>query len=209
MPGSYLIDVRRGIVFSICCAAALPRPVGAAAGQTPSGELEIFKAWLDREHPGYGCDEGPARFQNETVESVYAGPRFYYVLTHARGIRPPFSNALSLVARVDESGEVRPLNPYSPESYRPGLKKVKGGEEARRTAAAVGGGTGVASTLYADLEGFAAERGSPLLALEINLRPENRPSLVFHERHRFLEIGRLETADGRLVSLRTRSTAPA
>jgi len=70
-------------------------------------------------------------------------------------------------------------------------------------------GTGVASRLYADLEGFAAERGSPLLALEINLRPENRPSLVFHERHQFLEIGRLETTDGRLVSLRTRSTAPA
>jgi len=69
-------------------------------------------------------------------------------------------------------------------------------------------GAGVASTLYEDLEMFAAGRGSPLLALEVNLRPENRPSLVFHERHRFSEIGRLETADGRLVSLRTRSVAP-
>ncbi len=69
-------------------------------------------------------------------------------------------------------------------------------------------GTGAASALYADLERFAAERGSPLLTLEINLRPENRPSLVFHERHRFSEIDRLETADGRLVSLRTKSIAP-
>ncbi len=132
---------RAGVVATaallLCCATAVLGTARAADGKTPSEELEIFKAWLDREHPGYGCDEGPARFRNETVEAAYAGRRFYYVLTHARGIRPPLPNALSLVARVDESGDVLPLNPYSPESYRPGLKKVTRAEEARRTAAAV------------------------------------------------------------------------
>jgi uncharacterized protein len=69
-------------------------------------------------------------------------------------------------------------------------------------------GAGAASALYADLETFATGRGSPLLTLEVNLRPENRPSLVFHERHRFQEVGRLETADGLLVSLRAKSPEP-
>jgi len=68
-------------------------------------------------------------------------------------------------------------------------------------------GAGVASRLYAELESFAGGRGVPLLALEVNLRPMNRPSLLFHERQRFSEVGRLETADGRLVSLQTRSIA--
>jgi predicted GNAT superfamily acetyltransferase len=69
-------------------------------------------------------------------------------------------------------------------------------------------GTGVATLLYADLERFAIARRSPRLALEVNLRPENRPSLAFHDRLGFAEIGRLETADGRLVSLRSKSPGP-
>lgn len=63
-------------------------------------------------------------------------------------------------------------------------------------------GEGVASALYDDLEGFAARHGIRRLTLEVNLRPENLPSLSFHDRRGFREIGRLETADGRLVSLR-------
>ena len=70
-------------------------------------------------------------------------------------------------------------------------------------------GLGAASALYGDLEQFALERGTPLLALEVNLRPENRPSLRFHDRMGFAEIGRLETSDGRLVSLRLKRIAPA
>ncbi len=66
---------------------------------------------------------------------------------------------------------------------------------------------GAASALYADLERFAAGWETRLLTLEVNLRPENGPSLVFHEHHRFFEIGRLETADGRLVSLRAKEIA--
>lgn len=68
-------------------------------------------------------------------------------------------------------------------------------------------GKGAASALYSDLEGFAAGRKTGLLTLEVNLGPKNRPSLVFHEHHRFAEIGRLETADGRLASLRAKEIA--
>jgi len=69
-------------------------------------------------------------------------------------------------------------------------------------------GQGAASALYAELERFASARGVPLLTLEVNLRPENRPSLGFHDHHGFTEAGRLETADGRLVSLRVKRIAP-
>ena len=62
-------------------------------------------------------------------------------------------------------------------------------------------GRGAASALYADLERSAVAQQTPLLTLEVNLRPENRPSLAFHERQGFAEVGRLETRDGRLVRL--------
>jgi len=58
--------------------------------------LASFKAWLDQTHPKYGCDEGPGRFQNPTVEKAYPGRRFYYVLTYTRGIQPPFPNSLTM-----------------------------------------------------------------------------------------------------------------
>jgi uncharacterized protein len=63
-------------------------------------------------------------------------------------------------------------------------------------------GGGVATALYDDLERFATGQGIHRLTLEVNLRPENLPSLAFHDRRGFREIDRLETADGRLVSLR-------
>ncbi len=66
-------------------------------------------------------------------------------------------------------------------------------------------GQGAASALYADVEGFAAAQGISLLTCEVNLRPENRPSLAFHDRRGFSEVGRLETRDGRLVSLKVKA----
>jgi hypothetical protein len=30
-------------------------------------ELALFTTWLEREHPGYHADEGPALFTNPTV----------------------------------------------------------------------------------------------------------------------------------------------
>jgi hypothetical protein len=71
------------------------------------------------------------------VEAGYPGRRFYYVLTHARGIAPPFRNAVSLVAELDDGGGVRPLDPASLDTYRKGLKRVSSKADARQAAAAV------------------------------------------------------------------------
>ena len=108
-----------------------------AAQKAPADGLELFKAWLDRVHPGYACDEGPARFRNSTVEAAYAGRRFYYVLTYTRGMRPRLPNELSVVAHVDDNGNVTPLSPSSPATYRPGLRKVSTARDARQAGAAV------------------------------------------------------------------------
>jgi hypothetical protein len=108
-----------------------------AAQRAPMDGLEIFKAWLDRVHPGYGRDEGPARFRNPTVDAAYPGRRFYYVLTYTRGIPPPFRNGVSVVAHVDDNSNITPLNPASPATYRPGLRKVSTAKDARQAAAAV------------------------------------------------------------------------
>src|SRR6187401_3057644 len=67
-------------------------------------QLAAFKTWLDRTHPGYGCDQGPARFENKSVASAYPGLDFYYVLTYTRGIQPPFENAITLVVEVNDRG---------------------------------------------------------------------------------------------------------
>lgn len=93
--------------------------------------------WIARAHPGYGCDEGPARFRNRTVDSVYSGRRFYYVLTYTRGTPPPFRNGLSVVAHVDDNGKVTPLDRSALTTYQQGLRKVSTAKQARASAAAV------------------------------------------------------------------------
>ena len=116
----------RLLVAALC---ALP---GLAA---QADELSIFKAWLDREHPGYHSDQGPAPFRNKTVEAAYPGVHFYYVLTYPRGTPPPYRNMLTLVAQVDEHGAVLPVRAM--ETFRRGLRPVKSKEDARKVAAAV------------------------------------------------------------------------
>jgi len=98
-------------------------------------ELSRFKAWLDREHPGYHSDEGPAAFRNKIVEAAYPGVHFYYVLTYARGTPPPYPNMLTLLAQVDEHGAVLPVRAV--DTFRRGLRPVKTKEDARKVAAAV------------------------------------------------------------------------
>jgi len=121
----------------LCLAQPLRSSTRPAAPAPTDEKLAIFKAWLEREHPGYGCDEGPAEFVNQTVAAAYPGRRFYYVLTHARGIAPPFPHSLSLVAYVSVEGEVRPFDVAKVATYRPALIPVKKAREARLAAAAV------------------------------------------------------------------------
>jgi hypothetical protein len=111
--------------------------VPVTSQKAPGDGLAIFKAWLDRVHPGYVCDRGPAPFRNQTVEAAYPGQRFYYVLAYTRGMRPRLQNELSLVAHVDDNGTVTPLRLSSPATYQPGLRKVSTAKDARQAGAAV------------------------------------------------------------------------
>src|SRR4029077_21046389 len=65
------------------------------------------------------------------------GQRFYYVMTHVSGFRPPAPNSLSLVARAAETGGLEPLNQSKLATLQRGLMKVGKAAEARRAAAAV------------------------------------------------------------------------
>lgn len=54
---------------------------------------------------------------------------------------------------------------------------------------------GLGSALYGDFEQFFAGR-MPRLACEVNLRPPNEPSMDFHRRHGFVQIGSQEIEGG-------------
>jgi len=54
----------------------------------------------------------------------------------------------------------------------------------------------VAWTLYEDLESLAKRRGARRLCAEVNVRPRNDDSLVFHRRFGFREVGRQDTEGG-------------
>jgi len=131
------LELTRITALTSCLLGMLLPSAGAVDEGAVARELSNFKAWLEREHPGYGCDEGPAAFQNQTVEAAYGGRRFYYVLTYTRGIPPPFKNSLSMVVQVSEDAEVRPVDSSSPASLQPGLMRVTSVSSAQRAAAAV------------------------------------------------------------------------
>ena len=131
-PFSLIATLARLSCLGLIVFGGLPTDTGAVPD-----DLGVFKAWLDREHHGYRCDEGPAPFRNSTVERAYAGQRFYYVLTYTRGIPPPFQNSLSLVARVTTGGVVERLDPSSLATLQTGLIKVASTGSARKAAAAV------------------------------------------------------------------------
>lgn len=128
--------VGAAVLLACLLAPAGGRTQSVDPGRADEG-LASFKTWLDREHAGYGCDEGPGRFRNATVEAAYPGQRFYYVLTHTRGIPPPFQKALTLVVRIGGNGAVAPLNATSPATFQTGLARVASANQARRAAAAV------------------------------------------------------------------------
>ncbi len=56
--------------------------------------------------------------------------------------------------------------------------------------------TGVASALYRDLEAIALRAGVALLTCEVNVRPPNPGSHVFHARLGFVEAGTQDTERG-------------
>ena len=64
-------------------------------------------------------------------------------------------------------------------------------------------GRGLGRAMYTEVERLAAEHRPTAtdFTLEVNLRPRNEPSLGFHARLGFVEVGRQETDYGALVSL--------
>lgn len=64
---------------------------------------------------------------------------------------------------------------------------------------------GLASAVYDEVEAAALPRDR--LVLEVNIDPPNEPSLAFHRRRGFEEVGRLGPA-GHRVSLMSRSSPP-
>jgi predicted GNAT superfamily acetyltransferase len=48
---------------------------------------------------------------------------------------------------------------------------------------------GIGAALYADVERHARDSGIDMLACEVNVEPENRPSLQFHLSRGFVEVG--------------------
>jgi predicted GNAT superfamily acetyltransferase len=70
-------------------------------------------------------------------------------------------------------------------------------------------GTGVGSALYADIERHARETGVNVLTCEVNVLPENRASLAFHDRRGFVEIGRQALRSGdKTVAMLVRRLEP-
>jgi hypothetical protein len=132
------VRVALGALKSFAAITALIAGAGPGHAETAGDPgLTAFRAWLDREHPGYGCDAGPAPFRNKTVEAAYPGQHFYYVLTFTRGIPPPFPNGISVVVSLDDSGHVVPFSPRSSASYGRGLKRIASAKDAKLAAAAV------------------------------------------------------------------------
>lgn len=62
-------------------------------------------------------------------------------------------------------------------------------------------GKGLGSALYGEV---ARRLDRPRLTLEVNVVPPNEASMRFHLRHGFVELERLETRPGKVVSLMSR-----
>ncbi|HZD53125.1 MAG TPA: GNAT family N-acetyltransferase [Woeseiaceae bacterium] len=71
------------------------------------------------------------------------------------------------------------------------IDRVAVAETARRD--------GLGSALYQDFERRFAGH-VPRLACEVNLRPPNEPSMRFHRRHGFVQVGE-QAADGKVVAM--------
>jgi uncharacterized protein len=70
-------------------------------------------------------------------------------------------------------------------------------------------GRGIATTVYRHVERIAHAAGTNVLCCEVNVDPPNPASRRFHARFGFVEIGDMNTADGRrVVLLRKRLEAP-
>jgi predicted GNAT superfamily acetyltransferase len=57
-------------------------------------------------------------------------------------------------------------------------------------------GQGLGRAFYDDLKKFSKEL-TPILTCEVNLKPPNDGSILFHEKYGFEQVGTQETEDGK------------
>ena len=123
---------------------------------------------------------------------------------------------IALVAEVDDSvvGFVLVLAPgssYDSVNYRWFMDRYDDAMYLDRVAIdATAQGRGIGSQLYAKVDAqIAVRRAAGLagarLALEVNVDPPNEPSLAFHAKHGFAEVGRLPGHDGIKMSMMTKT----
>lgn len=75
------------------------------------------------------------------------------------------------------------------------LDRIAVGKEFRRR--------GIATMLYDEMESRAARHGR--MVLEVNSDPPNEPSLAFHRRRGYVEIGHLTQLDGKQTVMMAKS----
>jgi predicted GNAT superfamily acetyltransferase len=66
-------------------------------------------------------------------------------------------------------------------------------------------GRGLGTLLYAEVDRVMVGLGADRLALEVNVDPPNEPSLRFHARRGFAEVGQQDTPYGIRVSMQMRT----
>ncbi len=62
-------------------------------------------------------------------------------------------------------------------------------------------GAGIGAGFYAALERHARDAGRERIVAEVDVAPPNKPSLVFHRRHGFAEVGRQALGEAKQVAM--------
>src|SRR5262249_32163565 len=121
-------------LFGAACVIALMLDFGIAtcsAGKNPQDEqttadLKIFQSYLEENKPGKKWQTGPARMDSEEIRKAYEKLRFYYVFSspplppgaplpdllaeYERKMDEHQKQFISLIARIDEQGNLTPLH---------------------------------------------------------------------------------------------------
>jgi predicted GNAT superfamily acetyltransferase len=155
-------------------------------------------------------DDVPRLVEINAAEEPAVGPIDVAGLEHLVG-----ESVVSLVATTVEGGDdpvgfcvvLGPGADYGSVNYRWFADRYDDFVYLDRVAVAPAAqGRGLGRALYEEVERLV---DAEWFTLEVNLRPRNDPSLAFHARLGFEEVGRQETPYGSLVSLMAKRLRPS